>query len=126
LIRFVVPGVLTAVPAVITTRSPSSTMPLSRAASSERDHSSSTLAHSGTYTGHTPHSSASCETAVRLGVIAMIGWWGRSRATRDAVRPVDVGTTIARAPSVSARSQVAFDIACPTVGSIPRSGNWCR
>ena len=61
-----------------------------------------------------------------LGVAAMIGWCGRRRATREAVRPVDVGTTMARAPSVSARSHVAFDIAWPTVGSIPRSGNWCR
>jgi len=35
LITFVEPGMLTAVPAVITTRSPASTRPLSRAASTE-------------------------------------------------------------------------------------------
>ena len=56
----------------------------------------------------------------------MIGRRGRSLATTDAVRPVNVGTRIAFAPSVSARSQAAFDIACPTVGSSPGCGNWCR
>ena len=42
LITFVEPGMFTAVPAVITTRSPASTMPLARAASSERSQMSST------------------------------------------------------------------------------------
>ena len=53
----------------------------------------------------------------------MIGLRGRSRATADAVRPVKVGTRIALAPSASARSQAAFDIALPTVGLVARLGN---
>ena len=44
----------------------------------------------------------------------------------DAVRPVNVGTRIALAPSASARSQAAFDIARPTVVSSPGSGIWWR
>ena len=40
----------------------------------------------------------------------------------EAVRPVNVGTRIALAPSVSARSQAPFDIAWPTVVSSPGSG----
>ena len=47
----------------------------------------------------------------------MIGRRGRSRATADAVRPVNVGTMIAFASSASATSQAAFDIACPIVGA---------
>ena len=46
----------------------------------------------------------------------MIGRRGRRRATADAVRPVKVGTRIAFAPSASAMSQAAFDIAWPTSG----------
>ena len=38
----------------------------------------------------------------------MIGRRGRSRATADAVRPVNVGTRIAFAESASAMSQAAF------------------
>ena len=48
------------------------------------------------------------------------------RATAEAVFPVAVGTRIARAPSASARSHAAFDIARPTVVSSPRSGIWWR
>src|SRR6266511_3944230 len=53
---FVDPGMLTAVPAVITTRSPDSTIPLRRAASRERAQRSSTSTHSGISSGVTPHS----------------------------------------------------------------------
>ena len=53
----------------------------------------------------------------------MIGRRGRSRATAEAVRPVKVGTRIAFAPSASARSQAAFDMALPIVGSSLGLGN---
>ncbi len=56
----------------------------------------------------------------------MIGRRGRRRATADAVLPVNVGTSIALAPSASARSQAAFDIAFPIVGSSIASGIWWR
>jgi hypothetical protein len=59
-------------------------------------------------------------------VSATTGLVGRSRATADAVRPVNVGTRIAFAPSASARSQAAFDMARPTVGSSAAPGSWCR
>ena len=56
----------------------------------------------------------------------MIGRRGRNRATAEAVLPVNVGTSIAFAPSASARSQAAFDIAWPTDGCSARSGSWWR
>ena len=59
-------------------------------------------------------------------VIPTIGRVGRRRATAEAVRPVKVGTRIAFAPSASARSQDAFDIAWPTVGDSAASGSSCR
>ena len=55
-------------------------------------------------------------------VSATIGRRGRSRATAEAVRPVNVGTRIAFAASASARSQAAFDIARPTVGASAAPG----
>ena len=59
----VVPGTLTAVPAVITTRSPGWTRPVARDASSVRAQRSSTSLHSSISAEITPHSSASCCTA---------------------------------------------------------------
>ena len=58
LITLVVPGRLTAVPAVMTTRSPSERLPLARATSSECSQSSSISRASGDRIGPTPHSSA--------------------------------------------------------------------
>ena len=60
----------------------------------------------------------------RLGlwVSATIARLGRSRATADAVRPVNVGTRIAFAESASAMSHAAFDIAWPIVGSSSACG----
>jgi hypothetical protein len=116
----------TAVPAVITTVSPVSTIPAVFAASIERLHRSSTFFVSGIQIGVTPHSIAICCTDQRLCVRPTIGRRGRSRATADAVRPVKVGTRIADAPSASARSQAAFDIAFPIVGSSIASGIWWR
>ena len=51
---------------------------------------------------------------------------GRSRATADAVRPLNVGTRIACAPSASAMSHAAFDIACPIDGSSEASASSWR
>ena len=78
--------------------------------------------HSGIQIGVTPHSIAIWCTDQSLWVSATIGRRGRSLATADAVRPVKVGTSIAFAPSASARSQAAFDIAFPIVGSSFASG----
>ena len=126
MITFVEPGRLTAVPAVVTTRSPASTAPAFSADSSERVQRSSTFSVCGSSTGMIPHSSAICCSAVWWCESPTIGRRGRSRATADAVRPVKVGTRIALAPSVSARSHAAFDIALPTVGSSPGPGSSWR
>src|SRR5262249_49448021 len=115
LITLVEPGMLTAVPAVMTTRSPGCTRPLSPAASRERPQMSSTSVASGIGIGVTPHSSAIWRSEYVWCVQPMIGRRGRRRATADAVRPVKVGTTIARAASASAMSQAALDMACPIV-----------
>src|SRR5579884_1926320 len=104
LITFVVPGMLTAVPAVITTLSPVSTIS----------------------SGVTPHSRASWRIAQSTCVSATTGRRGRRRATAFAVRPVKVGTRIALAWSASARSHAAFDIAWPIVGFSCASGSSCR
>src|SRR4029453_18995999 len=98
LITLVEPGMFTAVPAVITTVSPGSTMPAVFAASIERVQRSSTFFASGIQIGVTPHSIAIWCTDQRLCVSATIGRRGRSRATADAVRPVNVGTSRADAP----------------------------
>ena len=96
---FVEPGMLTAVPAVITTRVARLDQARLRcAASIERFHRSSTSLHSGIQIGVTPHSIAIWCTDHCLCVSATIGRRGRSRATADAVRPVNVGTRIAFAP----------------------------
>src|SRR5207237_52397 len=95
-------------------------------AQDDRAHSSSTFAHSGISHGVTPHSSAICWSAKRWCVSPKIGRRGRRRATADAVPPVNVGTAIAFAPSASARSQAALDIARPIEGSSLASGSWCR
>jgi len=42
------------------------------------------------------------------------------------VRPLKVGTRMALAPSASARSHAAFDIAQPILGSSEASGSWWR
>ena len=126
LITFVEPGMLTAVPAVITTRSPDATMPHSRAASTDVSQRSSTSSPSGIWSGVTPHSSAMCRSDSGLWVSAMIARFGRSRATADAVRPLKVGTRIAFAESASATSHAAFDIAWPIVGSSVACGISCR
>src|SRR5215211_2104897 len=60
LMTLVVPGTLTAVPAVMTTRSPGWTRPVARDASSVRAQRSSTSLHSSISAEITPHSSASC------------------------------------------------------------------
>ena len=60
-----------------------------RAPSIERVQSSSTSAASGIESGVTPHSSAICCSACWWCVRPMIGRRGRSRATADAVRPVN-------------------------------------
>ena len=106
----------TAVPAVITTRSPASTKPASRAAWIEVFQRSSTSRPSGMSSGVTPHSSAICRIAQSMCVSPMIGRCGRSRATADAVLPLNVGTRIAFARNASAMSQAALDIAPPIVG----------
>ena len=72
--------------------------------------------------GVTPHSSAIWRIAQSMCVSATIGRRGRSRATADAVRPVNVGTRIATARSASAMSHAAFDIAPPIVGFCSASG----
>ena len=64
LITFVDPGRLTAVPAVVTTRSPLSITPHFSATSSDLVQRSSTFSVCGISTGVTPHSSAICCTAV--------------------------------------------------------------
>jgi len=117
LITFLDPGMFTAVPAVITTRSPDATTPASIAATIERDQRSSTSVVSGIVSGVTPHSSARCRRDSRLWVSATIARCGRSRATAEAVWPENVGTRIALAESASATSQAAFDIAWSIVGS---------
>jgi len=76
LITFVEPGMFTAVPAVITTRSPDATTPASRAAAIERDQRSSTSVVSGIVSGVTPHSSARCRRDSRLCVSATMARWG--------------------------------------------------
>src|SRR5579884_53425 len=126
LITLVVPGMFTAVPAVITTLSPVSTIPASRAASTARRQSSSTSLVSEIRSGVTPHSSESWRIAQSTCVSATTGRRGRSRATAFAVRPVNVGTRIAAACRASAMSQAAFDIACPIVGFSWASGSSCR
>ena len=117
LMTFVPPGRFTAVPAVMTSRSPGATSPDSRAASIERAQRSSTSVVSGMSSGVTPHSSAMCRSDSILCVSARIARWGRRRATAEAVRPVNVGTRIAFAESASATSQAAFDIAWSIVGA---------
>src|SRR4029079_18311154 len=80
LMTFVEPGMLTAVPAVITTVSPDSIRPASFAASIERFQRSSTSLHSGIQIGVTPHSIAIWCTDHCLCVSATIGRRGRRRA----------------------------------------------
>src|SRR5580765_239629 len=116
LMTFVEPGMLTAVPAVMTTRSPTSRRPAWRAAWIEVFQRSSMSLHSLIWIGVTPHSSAIWRIAQSTCVSAMIGRWGRSRATLEAVLPLNVGTRIAFARSASATSHAAFDIALPIVG----------
>src|ERR671934_76758 len=52
----------------------------------------------------------------------MITRCGRSLATTDAVRPLNVGTSSASAPIASARSHAAFEVAWLTEGSSDASG----
>ena len=51
---------------------------------------------------------------------------GSDTIMTDAVFPENVGTTIAFAPSVSAMSHAAFDIATPIARSSRDTGAWCR
>ena len=68
---------------------------LARGRMTERDHRSSTSSVSGIWSGVTPHSSAMWRSESTLCVSATIGRRGRSRATAEAVRPVNVGTSSA-------------------------------
>src|SRR5438034_1319911 len=80
------PGMLTAVPAVRTMRSPGSTRPEARAAAIALPKRSSTSVDSGISSGVTPHSIAMCCNEMLTCVNARIGRSGRRRATADAVR----------------------------------------
>ena len=85
---------VTAVPAVITIRSPLSTRPAERAASTAVDQSAPTSLLSGISSGVTPPPRASWRIAQSTCVSAMIGRRGRSRATAFAVRPLGASATL--------------------------------
>ena len=70
----------------------------------------------------TPHTSASRRAVATLGVIAMTGGFGRSRATRSAVAPDEVPQTIAAMSRYSAISLAAAAMASAPVGS--GGGRW--
>ena len=65
----------------------------------------------------TPHTSESLRPVDRFGEMAMIGDFGRSRATRSAVAPELVQHTIAESTRVSAMPRAAAAIASEPVAS---------
>ena len=110
-------GVPSGTPATMMTRWPALAKPSLKAMRQARSTMSSRSWASSATTQCTPQTSDSRRAVARLGEIATIGDFGRSRATRNAVEPEEVQQTMAARSSVSAIWRAAAAMASAPVAS---------